>query len=97
MRRSCWFNPSCVLVILLTLHVLIGMRPDVLFNLEIDGVRVATAESDSLGLVAFSFELPPDLGTGPHTATVNAAGTPEFEIEAGECEIVPRETEGGTE
>ena len=99
MRRPSWFNRFCVAVALLTLpfvHLISGLEANVLYMLAIDGVQVATAESDSTGFVGFSFECPPEIGIGSHTAHVSAVGSIEFDVEIGECEIVPRETEGGT-
>jgi len=85
-----------VIVVLLALqyHILNGVERDMWFNLDIDGVRMATAESDSLGIVVFSFSMPPEFGEGPHTAYVAAVGTVGFDVELGECAIVPRATEG---
>ena len=95
MRPLSWFNPSYVIVVLLVVHILSGVEQGMWYSLDIDGVRMATAESDSSGIVSFSFEPPPEFGEGPHTAYVAAVGTVEFDVELlGECAIVPRETEG---
>lgn len=93
-RSRWWLNLGCVSVLFLVLHLLIGMRSNMWFELSIDGVQMATAESDSLGIVAFEFELPPDFPAGTHIVSVNVTGAvPDLEVESGECEIVPA-TEG---
>jgi len=62
-------------------------NPLVQFCLSIDGVQMATAESDSLGIVEFEFAI---FEAGRHTVSVNAIGTVEFDLEPGEHEIVTK-------
>ena len=60
-------------------------NPLVRFDLSIDGVQLATAEVDSLGIVEFEFDLPPAFEIGHHAVSINAVGTVEFDLELGEC------------
>ena len=93
-RSRRWFNLGCVLILSLVMHWLKVENPLVWYDLSVDGVKMATAESDSLGIVVFEFELPPDFPVGTHVVSVNVTGTvPDLEVESGECEIVPA-TEG---
>ena len=81
-RSAHWFNLSCVLLLF---SLWANMEnPLVQFYLSIDGVQMATAESDSLGIVEFEFDMPPAFEVGRHTVSVNATGTVEFDLEVGQ-------------
>lgn len=90
-RSRWWFNLGCVLILSLVMHWLKVENPLAWYDLSVDGVKMATAESDSLGIVVFEFELPPDFPVGTHVVSVSTVS--DLEVESGECEIVPA-TEG---
>jgi len=101
MKKGVAYGQICLLTILLGLwasHNLFGMRPLLIYHLELDGIRMATASADSIGGLSFQFELP--TGYDPearHTWTVNAVGSPDFQITAPVCWIEPSSDEGGSD